>query len=226
MRGADVHEVRGLGHREGLGQALVREDVLEDVLHEVQGNVVEHDRGDHLVEPSGDLHDAREKRPDAADNDAGEKAQEQSREAVEAEAQNDRGGRTGAHDELALAAEVEDAALVREDGRQRREDERARALKRLAQLACIAQSAGDHGTVALDGVLAHARDDDRAHDERQEHGDDRRNDHQGLLALLLGIHARAPLALGLLIADVGLLVLDVCHCSSPPTFLPWRERSP
>ena len=210
MRGADVHEVRGLGHRGGLRQPLVGVDVLVEELHEVQGDVVEHDRRDHLVEPAGDLQEAREQRPQAAEHDAGDEGDEHGGHTREAEGDHDVGGRGGAHDELALAAQVEDAALIREDRGERREDERAGALERLADLVDVAQRALQHGAVALDGVLAQARDDDRAHDEGKKDRDDRREDREHLLALLLG----------------GELSFCVCHCSSPPTFRPWRARSP
>ena len=151
---AVVHRVRdGLAVRRRL-EALDRQQVGQ----QVERDVVEHDRGDHLVRARLGLEDSRRGRPTAR------------RRAVPARTATSRwspgAGASGSRrtrrrsrtgDDLALAADVEQAGPERQAHRQAAEDQRGR----------VGQGLGDRAEVSGQGALGRrGRVEDRALEQR------------------------------------------------------------
>ncbi len=146
----DGAELGGLGDELGLGDAAVpggdeRPDGQPE--GDAGDDVVEHDRRDHLVDPAVGLEDTDEPAHEGPDADADDHAEQGAAEPEPAAHVGDPGAEDGAGDELALAADVEQADAQREDDGEPGEHEGRGLLQGAGQGAVGDQGLAQQGLV-------------------------------------------------------------------------------
>jgi len=169
-------ELHGVGDRGGLRDVLVAQPARVNDAHEKRRNVVEHDGNDHLVLSARDFEDAGDEAPQAARNCTGDEAEKDCREAGQPGLKGDQAGDDGAHDELALAAEVKHAALVGEARAERREDERRRLGERRAEVRGGAERTLPQVLERQQRIGAQNRHDDGADDKGEQDREQRHHE--------------------------------------------------
>jgi len=108
----------------------------------------------------------------------GQGQQEPRRQAVEPHA--DLTGDDGAEQELALAADVEDADARAEHAGQTAQAKHHGVFQQIADVAGTGERAVQHGKVGLAGREARNGEDDRADDEREYHAQQQRDEIAGI----------------------------------------------
>ena len=180
-RAQDVVQLRDPGAlREGRGLrdllAGPDDDVDQKIGHQRRGQEVEHDRRDHDVAAAPCLQPARDERPQAAEQRRrGDRERQHERERQPAEIEADQRDPEAAEVGLALAADVEQAAVEGDRDREPGEDEAGRVVERVADRLAVAERAIDQELDRLERVLAEqqheqARDEERRRqvEQRQE----------------------------------------------------------
>ena len=190
----ELHFVR---HGHGLGDAALPKPVGIDDAHEEGRHVVEHDGDDHLVLPPVHLEEPRHRCPEAARDAARHDAEDYAGKARDTALSGHVAADDGAHEELALAAQVEHAAPVGEAGAEAGEDEGRGPGKGGAHAPLAAESPLPQGLQGRPGIGLQGRHDDATHQEGQQHRDERNQD-----------------------AEESVFV----HSVAPLTFLPWPGR--
>ena len=148
-----------------------------DHAHKQRRHIVEHDGDDHLVLPARDLQYARDHAPEAAGHRAGQQRQQNTAEAGQARKVAGQKRRDGAHQKLALTAEVEYAAAVREARAQCREHQGRRLGQRRADAGLRAERALEQVFDCEERIRAQRGHDDPANDKRQQ--DRKQRDKEG-----------------------------------------------
>ena len=141
----------------------------EQVVHQLDGDEIEHDRAQDLVDAEVALEGAGDRTPEAAAGRAGEdrqRDQDDGREAGQRERGRRREQRT--HGDLALAADVEHVRPERDADPDADEQERDGLHRRRAQRVAVAEGAVEERAVAGDGVRAERSEHDGADEEGRE----------------------------------------------------------
>ena len=125
----------------GLLEALDAQQVLQPG----QGDVVEHDRGDHLVRAGAGLEVTGDEAPERAEDDAGQDRDDHVQPGGQVPAEADQTGADRAEDDLALATDVEQAGAERQRDAQTGADQRRRGGDRRGDRA---EDAADAAVVA------------------------------------------------------------------------------
>ena len=139
-----------------------------DDAHEEGRHVVEHDGDDHFVLPARDLENAGDHAPEAAGQHTRQQRQHDAAEAGRAREVARQECRDRAHEELALAAEVKHAALIREARAQSREHEGRGLGQRRADTGLGAERALEQIFDCEERIRAQRRHNNAADDERQK----------------------------------------------------------
>ena len=145
---------------------------LEDVDREIGGDqhrhVVGQDGRDHLIGIVAGAEEGRDGDP-GKPGKGGEHDRHQhvdDRRQVEGEA--DPGGREAAHEELALDADVEQAATQRDAGRNAADQDRRRLQQRAGDALGAAEGAAQQRRQDVDRVLVDGKHDHRAQGQREQ----------------------------------------------------------
>ena len=165
------------GGSRGCGVLIRHRTLVDQEVRELEGDVVEHDRGDHLMSPEARLEETRNGRPDEAAEHAECEREwylDDARQAVEAVAgQNPE---DGAQIELSLGADVEEARAEPKRNRQAQKDVGDHRDQRLGKGPWIGERALEQGSERGDGIRAgdHHRNagDDEARSDRDDWDDD------------------------------------------------------
>jgi len=156
----DRERLRPVDHRAG-----------QQVVHQLDRNQVEHDRGQDLVDAPVGLERAGDGTPDRPAGGPGQQHQRNEHEARQVR-QHERGRGAGqaAHDELSFAADVEHIGPERDADAHADQQQRHRLDRGARQLVGAAEGAADQRVVAGQGIGAHRRDDHGPDDQRPDGG--------------------------------------------------------
>ena len=154
---------------------------LGEVLAEVGSDGVEHDGGDDLIDLDLHLQNAGEEGVQAADRHRGERRADDDKEAgLSVHPHADLRGKDRAEEQLALAADVEDADARAEHAGQTAQAKHHGVFQQITDVAGAGERAVQHGKVGLAGREARNGEDDRADDEREYHAQQQRDEIAGI----------------------------------------------
>ena len=123
---------KALSLRQIAGRLL--QGTAQQIGHEQDGDIIEHDRGDQLIGAEAQLEHAGEQRPERTDESRGQDhSRDQQRRGQGGHGEADPGGGRRAEEELPFRAEIERAAAERDRDGEAREGERDGAEQRLAE---------------------------------------------------------------------------------------------
>ena len=165
----DPAEHDAFRHRRGLGDAAVPQPVGVDHAHKEGGHIVEHDGNDHLVLAPVDLQQAGDQGPQSAGQGSGGQAQNDAGQAADAALGSHQAAGHRAHDELALASQVEHAAAVGEAGAQAGEDQRRGPGQGGPHVPQAAEGPDPQRLERGEGVGPQGRHDHAADEEGKQH---------------------------------------------------------
>ena len=157
--------------------------------HKKRRDVVEHDGDDHLVLPARNFENARNHAPDTARERARKERQNDTGKAREPREVAGQKRRHRAHQELALAAEVEHAAFIREARAKGREHQGRCFCKCRADTGLRAERALEEELDRNEWVRAERRHDNTANEEGQK---DRQQRHKACAKCFFQFFHTAP----------------------------------
>ena len=198
--------------------------VEDQVVGDVDGDVVEHQRGDDLVGVEPRLEHADDPRPQRSGGGAGDDHQRDHRLAelvAQREAEPAPGDRT--HHELSLAADVEQAHPERDRRRQTGEQQRRGGDDRGRQRFRGAEGAVDDPAVGVPHVVAADEDQHRAGDQG---GDDRSERHgppeptRRRQPAFEADHSPPPISIPMRVTSSCSSVVSTAATSTSPTMRP------
>ena len=160
-------QAAGLRHR----GVRVAEHELDHDIGQAGAEKAHHQRGDDLVDAVTRLEQGGDQRPRSADETAREQAGRQRDAARRNAGEGGRQGGTahGGEQELPIAAQIPDARPEGNHQAGRDQKQRRHARQRFLSPAPAQQAALEDEAVVAQGILAETREDQAAHDERQEH---------------------------------------------------------
>ena len=159
-----------------LGGLLPRldEDFDQQVGHQRRGQEVEHDRRDDDVAAAPRLQPAGDEGPEGAEgHGAGDRERNHHGRRPMAQIKPDKPRAEAAQIGLALAADVEEAAVEGDGDGEPGEDEVGGVVERVADRFRVTHGAEDEEPQRLERVLADERDDDAGDEEREPEVDER-----------------------------------------------------
>ena len=165
-----VHLRQPRAGRQGLGfrDLLAGRDqhVDQEIGHQRRGDEVEHDGRDHDVAAAPGLQPARDERPDPAEQGRGEDRRRHHEDPGQpAEIEGHQRDAQAAEIGLALAADVEQAAVERDGDGEPREDEARGVEQRVADRLLVAEGAEHQQAKRLERVFAEHDDDQPGYQE-------------------------------------------------------------
>src|SRR2546426_1176900 len=152
--------------RDGLAAGSVVPGARAQVLREVVGDEVQHHGHEDLVDAPAGAEDAGNGAEDRAAEDTRRqhsRHQDGGREVQGGQGERDRGGEDGAGVDLAVDADVDEAAAQAEHDGDAAEQERRDLVERLGDPAHAPQRAGQDRPEGHQDVAAHGHDEQRAH---------------------------------------------------------------
>src|SRR5215211_5922009 len=177
-RGADDGDAERVvyGLRAGDGPFLP-EGVLGQVVRQVDADVVQHDRGDHLVRAEAHLEYPRDGAPQEACDQAGHEGYRYREGAQEAQRDPEPGRRYRPDIKLSLAADVEQPGPEGHGHGEAGEDKGRRVEQGPADACGRPEGSSEERRVDRDGIVSGRHHDHRTDQEREEDGD--KGEHQG-----------------------------------------------
>ena len=196
--GHHAWQLHQLGDGRSLWDVLISDPAGIEHAHKQCGHVVEHDGDDHLVLAAGDLQHTGDHAPDAAGQRTGQQRQQDAGKPGQATEVGRQERGDGAHQELALAAQIEHAALIGKAGAQRGEHQRSGLIQRGTDVGAGAEGALEQILHRLEGIGAQRRHDDAADQEGQQ---DRQQRHR----------------------EAAQRAFELFHIHSPLTYRSWQD---